>query len=104
MPVQLAETEYGQGPPIAILHGLFGSGRNWRSIAQQLAVRNRVLESNGELVIHNVEGMEKTVADTISAERFSMALLGIFAALALLHYRNRQRAQAPLPTKPGDLM
>jgi putative ABC transport system permease protein len=47
------------------------------------AVRSRILEFNGELVVHNVEGMEKTVADTIASERFSMALLGIFAALAL---------------------
>lgn len=54
------------------------------SVASVLpAVRSRVLEFNGELVIHNVEGMEKTVADTIASERFSMALLGIFAALAL---------------------
>src|SRR6476660_3741682 len=43
MPVQLAATEYGAGPPLAILHGLFGSGRNWRSIAQQLAANHRVL-------------------------------------------------------------
>jgi pimeloyl-ACP methyl ester carboxylesterase len=43
MPVQLAATEYGTGPPVAILHGLFGTGRNWRSIAQQLAERHRVL-------------------------------------------------------------
>jgi predicted permease len=48
------------------------------------AVRSRVLEFNHELVIHNVEGMEKTVADTIASERFSMTLLGIFAALALV--------------------
>src|SRR5215472_5616726 len=41
--IQLAVTEYGRGPPLAILHGLFGSGRNWRSIAQQLAARHRVL-------------------------------------------------------------
>jgi esterase len=43
MTVQLAAAEFGEGPPIAILHGLFGSGRNWRSIAQQLAARHRVL-------------------------------------------------------------
>jgi esterase len=41
--IQLAATEYGEGPPVAILHGLFGSGRNWRSIAQELASRHRVV-------------------------------------------------------------
>src|SRR5215471_4263483 len=40
--IQLAASEYGTGSPLAILHGLFGSGRNWRSIAQQLAARHRI--------------------------------------------------------------
>jgi esterase len=43
MAVDLAATEYGAGPPLAILHGLFGSGRNWRSVAQHLAAGHRVL-------------------------------------------------------------
>ena len=29
--------KYGSGPPIIILHGLFGSGDNWRSIGRSLA-------------------------------------------------------------------
>jgi len=43
MTVSLAAVEYGDGPPLAILHGLFGSGRNWASIAQRLAAHHRVI-------------------------------------------------------------
>jgi pimeloyl-ACP methyl ester carboxylesterase len=43
MAVRLDAVEYGDGPPLAILHGLFGSGRNWASIAQLLAVHYRVI-------------------------------------------------------------
>ena len=48
MTVRLATTEYGpetetDAPPLAILHGLFGSGRNWASIAQRLAAHRRVI-------------------------------------------------------------
>src|SRR5437868_3739157 len=43
MTVPLAVVEYGEGPPLAILHGLFGSGRNWASIAQRLAAGHRVV-------------------------------------------------------------
>lgn len=40
--VPLAAVEYGSGSPLLILHGLFGSARNWSSIAQRLAAANRV--------------------------------------------------------------
>jgi esterase len=43
MTVTLAATEYGEGTPVAILHGLFGSARNWTSVAQRLAARYRVV-------------------------------------------------------------
>ncbi len=43
MPLDLAFTEIGSGPPLLILPGLFGSKRNWTSIARQLAEHHRVL-------------------------------------------------------------
>lgn len=41
--MNLSYTAYGDGPPLLILHGLFGSGRNWTSIAKNLAENRRVL-------------------------------------------------------------
>jgi len=41
--VELAFSEAGAGPPLVILHGLFGSKRNWSSIAKQLADSRRVV-------------------------------------------------------------
>jgi esterase len=43
MTVELSYQIYGQGEPVMILHGLFGSGRNWSSIAKQLAQKYSVI-------------------------------------------------------------
>jgi pimeloyl-ACP methyl ester carboxylesterase len=47
MTVQLTATEYGVPSPdlpsVAILHGLFGSGRNWATVAQRLAEHRRII-------------------------------------------------------------
>jgi esterase len=43
MSVVLAATEYGDGKPVAILHGLFGAGRNWASFAQRLGQHYRAI-------------------------------------------------------------
>ncbi len=39
----LACTDLGSGPPLVILHGLFGSARNWATVAKRLAAARRVL-------------------------------------------------------------
>ncbi|MBI4005158.1 MAG: alpha/beta fold hydrolase [Gammaproteobacteria bacterium] len=43
MSVELHHTIHGEGEPIIILHGLFGSSRNWRSIAGKLAEEYQVI-------------------------------------------------------------
>lgn len=43
MPLDLSFTETGSGEPLAVLHGLFGSGRNWATIAKRLGASHRVL-------------------------------------------------------------
>lgn len=42
MAVRLHGVELGAGPPLIILHGLFGSARNWGGVARRLAERWRV--------------------------------------------------------------
>ncbi|MBC8269823.1 MAG: alpha/beta fold hydrolase [Rhodospirillaceae bacterium] len=52
MPVELAYKAFGKGPPLIILHGLFGSKRNWASIAKALSAHFHVfcldLRNHGE--------------------------------------------------------
>lgn len=39
----LNTVEMGEGPPLVLLHGLFGAARNWGGLQKRLAARHRVL-------------------------------------------------------------
>jgi len=43
MTLRLAATETGAGPAVVILHGLFGSARNWQGIARRISEGHRIL-------------------------------------------------------------
>jgi pimeloyl-ACP methyl ester carboxylesterase len=73
--VELSFNEYGAGPPVVILHGLFGSKRNWSSIARQLAPDFHVyavdLRNHGESPWHeqhDYPAMAADVADLIEQQ------------------------------------
>lgn len=55
-----------------------------RGIPSFDALRHRILEFNNSMVVFSPGDMEKTVANTISSKRFTMSLLAVFAALALI--------------------
>jgi len=42
MALTLAFDSAGSGPPLLVLHGLFGSSSNWRGVARQLAETHTV--------------------------------------------------------------
>jgi putative ABC transport system permease protein len=48
------------------------------------AVRRTVNSGNSDQPVYDVETMEQIVSDSVAGQRFSMLLLGVFAALALV--------------------
>jgi esterase len=75
MAVELATSEMGAGEPLVILHGLFGSRRNWSSIAGRLAEHRRVMtvdmRNHGESPwddVHDYPALADDVARLIERE------------------------------------
>jgi predicted permease len=53
-------------------------------LAQAGPVRRAVEQINGQLVIYGEQAMDRIISDRLATRRFSMIVLGIFAALSLL--------------------
>ena len=103
MPLELAADEFGSGPPVAILHGLFGSGRNWRSVAQHLAAHHRVLTF--DLRNHGAspwaEGM--SYGEMVEDLRASFRARGIEHAALLGHSMGGKVAMLMALLHPGEV-
>lgn len=67
MAVELSINESGDGKPLVVLHGLFGSKRNWAAVAHRLAVGRRVitadLRNHGESPWNSRHDYEALAAD-----------------------------------------
>jgi pimeloyl-ACP methyl ester carboxylesterase len=84
--MQLASTTYGPAtpqPPLLVVHGLFGSGRNWGSIAKRLALHRQVvtvdLRNHGESPwspTHDYPALAGDLAETIARHGGRMDVLG----------------------------
>jgi pimeloyl-ACP methyl ester carboxylesterase len=103
--VILTTTEAGDGPPLVLLHGLFGAGQNWGGIRSVLGRRFRVLTP--DLRNHGASArdadmsyaaMAADVAQTMQATGMSRAAVvghsmggKVAMALALLHPERVER-------------
>ena len=100
MTVALAATELGEGPAVAILHGLFGSGRNWTSIGRSLAARHRVLlfdlRNHGASPWADGMSYDEMAADVHAA----LALRGLARAALLGHSLGGKVAMALAMAEP----
>lgn len=83
MPVTLSHEILGRGEPLIILHGLFGSKRNWMSIAKPLAEFSRVIavdlrnhgdsEHAASMSYAEMADDVLRLADGLGLERFTIA-------------------------------
>lgn len=73
--MRLHTVEMGEGPPLLLLHGLFGQARNFATVQKRLAARSRVLamdlRNHGDTAPHaprlDHAEMAEDVAETLAA-------------------------------------
>lgn len=97
----LSYREQGAGEPLIILHGLFGSSRNWQTLAASLAASHRVitadLRNHGESPHSESMSYEVMAADVLEL----MNRLQLPAATLIGHSMGGKAAMVVALTAPG---
>jgi esterase len=83
--VDLVAIEHGSGPPLVVLHGLFGSGRNWSSPAQRLAAAHHVFALDARNHGASPWADSMTYADMTEDVRAFQAARGLGRAAVMGH-------------------
>ena len=98
--MRLQTLEAGQGPPLVLLHGLFGSARNWGAVQKALATDFRVvaLDLRNHGASPHALGMNYAVQAEDVAE--TLAALGIENAALLGHSMGGKVAMMLALTRP----
>ena len=98
--MRLQALEAGQGPPLVLLHGLFGSARNWGAVQRALAADYRVVAL--DLRNHGASSHAPGMAYAAQAEDVAetLAALGIESAVVLGHSMGGKVAMMLALTRP----
>ena len=93
--------EAGQGAPLVLLHGLFGSARNWGAVQKALAAQYRVvaLDLRNHGASPHAPGMSYAAQAADIAE--TLAALGIERAVVLGHSMGGKAAMILALTRPA---
>jgi esterase len=97
----LAFTDVGDGEPLVVLHGLFGSSRNWASFARSLSGRYRILAI--DLPNHGMSEWSDAVSYEMQAEAVANFLIRheLQGATLLGHSMGGKVAMALALKQPG---
>jgi esterase len=98
--MRLNVMEAGQGPPLVLLHGLFGSARNWGAVQKALSSDYRVvaLDLRNHGASPHAPGMDYAAQAGDVAE--TLAALGIERAMVLGHSMGGKAAMMLALTRP----
>ena len=98
--MRLQALEAGQGPPLVLLHGLFGSARNWGAVQKALAGEYRVVAL--DLRNHGASPHAPSMDYAAQAEDVAetLAALGIEGAALLGHSMGGKVAMMLALTRP----